>query len=115
MPCGEKPGAKFGRRAPLCLHSCTMTPAEIRSLRQRAGLSGSEFGRLLGVSKTVVSFWERGQRAPTELQTVHLHRIRDSVTRWEAEPAVTWKHAALAAVSAGLLSLSYFLDRPPKP
>ena len=94
-----------------------MSPAEIQDLRRRANLTQPDLGELTGVGKTVISLWENGHRKPTALQMVHLYRLRDSVERWEQkrDRETTWRLAAMGAVSAGLLSLSYFLDKRPPP
>lgn len=39
-----------------------LAPAEIRWLRSCLGLTGEEFAKHLGVSRTVVSYWENGKR-----------------------------------------------------
>lgn len=44
-----------------------MSPEEIRALRERLGLSQTEFGQLLGnVHQNTVSRWEIGQRRPNK-------------------------------------------------
>ncbi|MEM1044379.1 MAG: hypothetical protein AAGI91_17355 [Bacteroidota bacterium] len=69
------------------------------------------------MGSTLVSFWENGHRTPTELQQVHLHKVRLSVERWEQEQARKriWKEMALAALAGGLLGLTYFLDKDELP
>lgn len=41
-----------------------LSPAEIRSLRQREHLSQPVFARYLNVSKNLISDWERGTKRP---------------------------------------------------
>ena len=42
----------------------TITPAEIRAIREREKLSQPVFARYLNVSKNLVSDWERGVKKP---------------------------------------------------
>ena len=42
----------------------TLTPEEIRALREREHLSQPVFARYLNVSKNLISDWERGARKP---------------------------------------------------
>lgn len=42
----------------------TLTPEEIRALREREHLSQSVFARYLNVSKNLISDWERGVKRP---------------------------------------------------
>jgi putative transcriptional regulator len=42
----------------------TLSPDEIRALREREHLSQSVFARYLNVSKNLISDWERGIRKP---------------------------------------------------
>lgn len=38
-----------------------MQPEDIRTIRKRLNLNQTEFGKLLGVSKNAVAFWESGR------------------------------------------------------
>lgn len=40
------------------------TGAEIRAIRERRGLSQTQFGVMLGVSRNAVGAWEREEYAP---------------------------------------------------
>ncbi len=42
-----------------------LTPAEIKAIREEAHASQAVFARHLNVSPSVVSQWERGERAPS--------------------------------------------------
>ncbi|MBX6421746.1 MAG: helix-turn-helix domain-containing protein [Nevskia sp.] len=42
-----------------------LSPEEIRSIRQRHGLTMRQMADMLGVSETTVSRWESGQRRPS--------------------------------------------------
>jgi putative transcriptional regulator len=49
----------------LCLTPVrTLTPAEIRELREREGASQAVFARYLNVTTGLVSQWERGEKHP---------------------------------------------------
>lgn len=41
-----------------------MTGAEVRSARQRLGVSQAQLAEALGVNKLTISRWERGERNP---------------------------------------------------
>lgn len=50
----------------LCLTPvCSLTPEEIRELRQREHLSQAVFARYLNVTVGLVSQWERGEKSPS--------------------------------------------------
>lgn len=40
------------------------TPAECRSIRERAGVTQAEFAEALGVSRQTLIHWEQGERFP---------------------------------------------------
>jgi putative transcriptional regulator len=42
----------------------SLTPEEIRSLREREGASQAVFARYLNVTTSLISQWERGERHP---------------------------------------------------
>lgn len=42
-----------------------LSPEQIRAIREEAGASQGVFARYLNVSPSVVSQWERGERAPS--------------------------------------------------
>jgi len=50
-----------------------LTPAMIRALRHRLGLTQAALAAQLGCSTQAVSFWERGTRTPTGL---YAHAVR---------------------------------------
>lgn len=52
-----------------------MTPAEVRALRVRMGLSQEAFAKRLGVSVNTVTRWERGVMRPKGLSLVALKRL----------------------------------------
>lgn len=55
----------------------TMSPGELRSLRERLGLSRRELAPKLGVSEPTLFRWERGQGAPKEHHLRMLDRLRE--------------------------------------
>lgn len=48
---------------------------QIRSLRDKAGLSQSELARKLGVTRSSVNAWESGLSAPTAIYLVELSKL----------------------------------------
>lgn len=54
-----------------------MTPAEIKALRQRLGLTQEEFARKLGVSFPTVNRWERGHFNPSRLAEARLEQLQE--------------------------------------
>jgi putative transcriptional regulator len=55
----------------------TFTPAAVRHLRNRLGLSQGLFAKLLGVSRKLVEAWESGARAPSPMAC----RLLDAISR----------------------------------
>jgi len=52
----------------------TIAPVDVRSVRERTGLSQEDFSRTFGVPLATYRKWEQGQRAPTEASLL-LHVI----------------------------------------
>ena len=52
-----------------------MTPAELRALRERLGLSQGELAKRLGIDRNSVWRKEHGQRAITERDVIMLRQI----------------------------------------
>src|SRR5262245_10382191 len=62
--CGEAfsgPEAGRIRDEAICRALGLLTPGEIRSLRERLGLTQAELARLTGIGEASISRWERGQ------------------------------------------------------
>lgn len=57
------------------------TPGFLISLREAMGLTQTEFGRKLRVSKMTVSRWERGKLRPGTKNTKAIFALRDSARR----------------------------------
>lgn len=53
-----------------------LTPGFIVSLREALGLTQSEFGRKIGVSKMTVSRWERGRMRPSRAMGAAIHVLQ---------------------------------------
>lgn len=53
-----------------------LTPDEIRSIREETHASQAVFARHLNVSTSVVSQWERGERAPSGASLKLLHVVK---------------------------------------
>ncbi|PFA23131.1 transcriptional regulator [Bacillus cereus] len=52
-----------------------MRPQDIKAVRQLAGLSQTQFGRLLDVSLLTVNKWERGHTQPKQENIKKLERL----------------------------------------
>lgn len=48
---------------------------QIRSLREKAGISQSELARKLGVTRSSVNAWESGLSAPTAVYLIELSKL----------------------------------------
>lgn len=53
------------------------SPAAVRHLRARLGLTQEEYARMLGVTWTTVSRWERGQARPDARGLAKLARLQE--------------------------------------
>ena len=52
-----------GKKKPT--RSFTLKEPQVQRIRERAGLSQTQFARLIGVSKRTLENWEQGRRRPT--------------------------------------------------
>ena len=43
----------------------TLKDPEVKQIREKTGLSQTDFARLIGVSKRTLENWEQGRRSPT--------------------------------------------------
>ncbi len=57
------------------VRTTTIAPLDVRSVREKTGLSQEEFSRTFGLSLATYRKWEQGQRAPTEGSLLLLHVI----------------------------------------
>ena len=81
-----------GEREPVRVHHF-FTSADIRALREKAGVSQRTFAAMLGVSNRTLQDWEQGRRTPTG-PAMNLLRLYDAmpeaITKVLAEqPALT--------------------------
>ena len=53
--------AEIARHEAVCHHLGVLTPAEIRSLRERYDMSRAAFARLTGLGEATLARWERGE------------------------------------------------------
>jgi len=58
----------------------TITAEQIADTRSKSGVSQEVFARLLGVTKSIVSQWERGERTPGGAAAVLLETMRRDPT-----------------------------------
>lgn len=56
--------------------SLQFSGARLNVRRRQCGLTQEKLGQLLGVSPTLVGFWERGQRKPSSVQ---IHKLADAL------------------------------------
>ncbi len=52
-----------------------IVPVDVKSVREKTGLSQEDFSRTFGVPLATYRKWEQGQRAPTEASLLLLHVI----------------------------------------
>jgi transcriptional regulator with XRE-family HTH domain len=82
-----------------------MSPEEIRSLRQRGGLSQADLARIVEVDRSAVSRWESGDSQPGRTQLEILKALRREL---EQRDEREWAHFLMKA--GGSLSLALFLN-----
>ena len=58
------------------------SPADVKRLRRKLGLSQPVFARLLGASSVLVQKWEAGQRRPDGMARRLLDDIKEDPKRW---------------------------------
>ena len=58
------------------------TPADVKRLRRKLGLSQPVFARLLGAASGVVQKWEAGERHPDGMARRLLDDIQEDPQRW---------------------------------
>jgi DNA-binding transcriptional regulator YiaG len=63
-------------RAQMKLHTELPPPAEMRAIRERAGLSLHDVAKAIGCTHAAVGFWETGARTP---QGEMLHRYMEAL------------------------------------
>jgi putative transcriptional regulator len=79
-----------GEREPVRVHRF-FTSADIRALREKAGVSQRTFAAMLGVSNRTLQDWEQGRRTPTgpAMNLLRLYEaMPEAITKVLAEPAV---------------------------
>lgn len=86
-----------------------MTPAEISALRKRAGLTQYQLADVLGVSQTLISQWESGDRVPDDLRLALLGRIADQLEH--EEEIEKWRGRLLHVVGFGITAVLVQLFR----
>ena len=52
-----------------------MTPAEIKTLREKLGLTQSQLANKIGVNQVTVNRWERGHKRPSPMALNQLHNL----------------------------------------
>ena len=82
-----------GEREPVRVHRF-FTNADIRALREKAGVSQHTFAAMLGVSHRTLQDWEQGRRVPTG-PAMNLLRLYDAMP--EAITKVLTEQPAIAS------------------
>ena len=82
-----------GEKEPVCVHR-VFTSADIKALRERAGVSQRAFATMLGVSNRTLQDWEQGRRTPTG-PAMNLLRLYEAMP--EATAKVLGEPPALAS------------------
>jgi len=54
-----------------------MEPDRIKEIRQEMGLTQEKFARMVGVTVTTISRWERGQVAPHQLAVDKILELKE--------------------------------------
>lgn len=62
------------------------TPADIRKLRLRLGLTLEEFGKLCGVTAAAVSLWESGRNRPRYTHLESLEQLTAELRTGKRKP-----------------------------
>jgi putative transcriptional regulator len=85
---------RAGRRASVpMVGGVRMTPARIRSLRRRLGLSQQNMAKVLGVSAAAVQTWEQGRSKPRGRSRAALEKVA-KMSKAEAQARTTGKAAS---------------------
>lgn len=66
----------------VCRHLGVLTPAEIRSLRDRYGLTRAAFARVTGFGEATLARWERREAIQNASSDRYLRRLEDPATFW---------------------------------
>lgn len=66
-----------------------LTPATIRALRQRLGLTQAGLAARLGCTTQAVAFWEQGRRTPTGLYAREVRRLLAEAEATEADASIS--------------------------
>lgn len=82
-----------------------MSGSEIRSIRERLGMSQLQFGQLLGVHWVTVSRWERGELKPNAYQTEMISNFRAASRNQKNVGQEATNQLLVAGVVAALLIL----------
>lgn len=99
--------AEIAQHEGVCRHLGVLTPAEIRGLRKRHGLSQAAFARLTGFGEASVARWERGEVIQNTSSDRYLRLLRDGAAmsrlRLIAMSASTFGRDSSAFGSSGAL------------
>jgi transcriptional regulator with XRE-family HTH domain len=82
-----------------------MQPQEVRRIRKRLGLNQTDFGRLLGVSKTTVYNWETGTHGVPPLKGGVIRQLDAQAQKREQQEREEWLNALLVLAVGGLFTV----------
>jgi DNA-binding XRE family transcriptional regulator len=82
-----------------------MEPQEVRRIRSRLGLTQTDFGRLLSVSKTTVYNWETGTHGVPPLKAGVIRQLDAQAQKREEKEREEWLNALLVLAVGGLFSV----------
>jgi transcriptional regulator with XRE-family HTH domain len=96
-----------------------MNQQEIKALRQKIGLTTTEFGNLFGVSHSTVVFWENGFREPIPQHMALLMQLRGKIEGIDEMSAATTevlkKIALVGGLAGGFIAFLAWLFANKKP
>jgi putative transcriptional regulator len=59
------------------------SPADVKAVRDRLGMSQTIFAQFLGVDATTIRSWEQGKRSPSMMARRFLDEIRADTPHWK--------------------------------
>ena len=82
-----------------------MEPQEVRRIRDRLGLTQTDFGRIVGVSKTTVYNWETGTHGVPPLKAGVIRQLEQQAQTREDQELEEWLNALLVLAVGGLFGV----------
>jgi putative zinc finger/helix-turn-helix YgiT family protein len=101
--CGERfwgPEAGAIRHEAICRALGLLTPAEIKQIRERLGLTQEQFAEQTGIGVATLSRWERGRWVQTKAHDLYLRKLEENRVLREVVEAVPEAKQLLATKTA---------------